>query len=85
MRNLVHPTLTPSIIVKVKFDIITQSPVPFGTYAALHHAKRVYIEYEPHTENDFLLYLADNSTHNVVAWIPGRKTVATINKHICNY
>jgi len=37
-------------------------------------------KYEPHTENGLILYLADNTTHNMIAWIPGRNTVATINK-----
>jgi hypothetical protein len=82
LPNSVHPTLTPSIIFKGhKFDISVQAPVPFGTFAALHYAKRVSNKYEPHTENGLLLYLADNVTHNVIAWIPGRNTVATINKY----
>ena len=82
MPNSVHPTLTPSIIFKGhKFDISVQAPVPFGTFAALHYAKRVSNKYEPHTENGLLLYLADHVTHNVIAWIPGRNTVATINKY----
>ena len=63
-----------------KFDIESQCPIPFGTYASLHYAKkRVMNKYEPHTENGLILYLADSSTHNI-AWIPGRNTVATINK-----
>jgi hypothetical protein len=82
LPNTVHPTLTPSIIFKGhKLDIETQSPVSFGSYAALHYAKRVSNKYEPHTENGIILYLADNSTHNMVAWIPGRNTVFTINKY----
>ena len=82
LPNSVHPTLTPPIIFKEhKFDISVQAPVPFGTFAALHYAKRVTNKYEPHTENGLLLYLADNVTHNVIAWIPGRNTVATINKY----
>ena len=36
---------------------------------------------EPHTENGIVLYLADNIASNVVAWIPCRNTVATINKY----
>ena len=77
LPNSVHPTLTPSIIFKRhKFDVSGQAPVPFGTFAAVHYAKRVTNKYEPHTENGLLLYLADN----VIAWIPGRNTVATINK-----
>ena len=80
--NSVHPTLTPSIIFKgYKLDITTQAPIPFGTFAALHYAKRVMNKYEPHTENGIVLYLADNVTSNVVAWIPGRNTVATIKKY----
>jgi len=80
--NSVHPTLTPSIIFQgYKLDITTQSPIPFGTFAVLHYAKRVINKYEPHTENGIVLYLADNITSNVVAWIPGRNTVATINKY----
>jgi hypothetical protein len=82
LPNSVHPTLTPAIIFQgYKLDINTQSPVPFGTFAALHYAKRVVNKYEPHTENGVILYLADTSTRNVVAWIPGRNTVATINKY----
>jgi hypothetical protein len=82
MPNSVHPTLTPSIIFTgTKLDILTQHPVPFGTYAALHYAKRVSNKYEPHTDNGILLYLADTSTANMVAWVPGRHTVVTINKY----
>jgi hypothetical protein len=83
LPNSVHPTLTPSIIFKGhKFDISVQAPVPFGTFAALHYAKRVQTnKYELHTKNGLLLYLADNVTHNVIAWIPGRNTVATIKKY----
>ena len=82
MPNSVHPTLTPSIIfTETKLDILTQHPVPFGTYAALHYAKRVSNKYEPHTDNGILLYLADTSTANMVAWVPGRHTVVTINKY----
>ena len=59
LPNSVHPTLTPSIIFKGhKFDISTQSPVPFGTFAALHYAKRVSNKYEPHTENGLLIYIS---------------------------
>ena len=82
VSNSVHPTLTPSIIFQgYKLDITTQAPIPFGTFAARHYAKRVMNKYEPHTENGIVLYLADNVTSNVVAWIPGRNTVATINKY----
>ena len=82
MPNSVHPTLTPAIIFTgTKLDVSTQHPVPFGTYAALHYAKRVSNKYEPHTDNGILLYLADSSTANMVAWIPGRHTVVTINKY----
>ena len=82
LPNSVHPTLTPAIIFQgYKLDIHTQAPVPFGTFAALHYAKRVINKYEPHTENGIILYLADTATHNVVAWIPGRNTGATINKY----
>ena len=38
-------------------------------------------KYEPDTENCIILYLVDNITSNVVAWIPGQNTVATINKY----
>ena len=65
----VHPTSTPSIIFQgYKLDIT----IPFGTFAAHHYAKRVINKYEPRTENDIILHLADNVTSNVVAWIPGR-------------
>ena len=48
MPNLVHLTLTPSIILKVqKFNNRTQTPVSFGTIADLHYAKRVSSKYEP--------------------------------------
>ena len=81
LPNSVHLTLTPSIIFQeYKLDINTQSPIPFGTFAALHYAKRVMNKYEPHTENGIVLYLADNVTSDFVAWILGRNTVATINK-----
>jgi hypothetical protein len=63
-----------------KFDIEVQCPIPFGTYASLHYAKRVMNKYEPHTENGLILYLAESTTHNMIACIPGRNTVATINK-----
>ena len=82
MPNSVHPTLTPAIIFKgSKLDIQTQHPVPFGTYAALHYAQRSSNKYEPHTDNGILLYLADSSTANMIAWIPGRHTIVTINKY----
>ena len=46
--NSVHPTLTPSIIIKGhKPDVSTQSPVPFGTLAFLYYTKRVSNIYEP--------------------------------------
>ena len=37
-------------------------------------------KYESHTENGIILYLVESNTHNMIAWIPGRNTVATINK-----
>jgi len=83
LPNSVHLTLTPSIIFQgYKLDINTQAPIPFGTFASLHYAKLVIniILYEPHTEN-VILYLAFNVISNVVAWIPGRNRVVTINKH----
>jgi hypothetical protein len=80
--NSVHPTLTPSIIFKgTKIDLNFQKLVPFGTYASLHYAKRVDNKYQPHTENGILLYLTDDTTSNMTAWIPGRNTVVVINKY----
>ena len=34
---------------------------------------------EPRTENGLLFCLEDNSTHNVVAWIPGRNNYTIKN------
>ena len=85
LPNSVHPTLTPSIIFQgYKLDITTQAPIPFGSFVALHYAKRVINKYEPHTENGIVLYLADNVTSNVVAWIPGRK-YCRYNQQTYNY
>jgi hypothetical protein len=50
----------------------------FGTYA--HYAKRGMNMYEPHTETGIILYLVDSNTHNMISCIPGRLTVAMINK-----
>ena len=38
-------------------------------------------KYQAHTDNDILLYLADDTTSNMVAWIPDRHTVVVINKY----
>ena len=38
-------------------------------------------KHKPHAKNGIVLYLANNVTSNVVAWIPGRNTVSTINKY----
>ena len=82
MPNSIHPTLTPSIIFKgTKIDLNFQKLVPFGTYAALHYAKRVDNKYQSHTDNDILLYITDDTTSNMTAWIPGRNSVAIINKY----
>ena len=82
LPNSVHPTLTPSIIFQgYKLDITTQAPILSGSLSPFIIAKRVISKYEPHTVNGIVLYLADNVTSNVVAWIPGRNTVATINKY----
>ena len=79
--NSVHPTLIPSIIFQgYKLDLTSQAPIPFEWFAVLHYAKRVINKYEPHTDND-IVYLANNVTRNVVDLIPGRNTVATINKY----
>ena len=52
MSNSNHPTLTPSIIFKgTKIDLNIQKLVPFGSYAALHYAKRVDNKYQSHTDN----------------------------------
>ena len=45
-----------------------------------HFSKPIFNKYEPHSDNGILRYLADCSTANMVAWIPGRHTVLTINK-----
>ena len=67
MPNSVHPTLTSTIIFTgTKLDVSMQHPVPFGTYAALHYAKRVSNKYEPHTDNGIFPYLADSSKANMV-------------------
>ena len=78
MPNSVHPTLTPVIIFhRDKNRRLNATSCTIRTYAALHYAKRVSNKYEPHTDNGTLLYLADSSTANMVAWIPGRHTVHT--------
>ena len=82
MPNSIHPTLPPSIIFKgTKIDLNFQKLVPFGTYAALHYAKRVDNKYQSHMDNAILLYLTDDTTSNMTAGIPGRNTVAIINKY----
>ena len=82
MPNSVHPTLTPAIIFTgTKLDVSTQHPVPFGTYAAIHYAKRVSNKYEPHTDNGILVYLADSSTANMVAW----QTHGYHYKQVCDH
>ena len=47
----------------------------------LNYAKRVDNKYQSHTDNGILLYLTDDTTSNMTAWIPGRNTVAIINKY----
>ena len=47
----------------------------------LHYAKRVDNKYQSHTDNGILLYLTDDATFNMTAWIPGQNTVVIINKH----
>ena len=82
MPNLIHPTLTPSTIFKgTKIDLNFQKIVPFSSYATLHFAKRVDKKFQSHTNNDLLLYLTDDTTSNMTAWIPGRNNVAIINKY----
>ena len=71
LPNSVHPALTPAMVFKgQKFNIKTQRPILFGTYASIHYAKRVS-KYH-HTKNGIILYLADSNTHKMFAWIPGR-------------
>ena len=80
MANSTHPTLIPSIIFKgTKIDINVQKLVPFGSYAKLHYAKRVDNKYQSHTDNGIILYLTDDTTSNMTAWIAGRNTVVVIN------
>ena len=43
--------------------------------------KRVDNKYQASTDNGILLYLADDTTSNMVAWILGRHTVVVINKY----
>ena len=82
MPNSIHSTLTPSIIFKgTKIDLNFQKLVPFGSYAALHDANRVDNKYQYHTNNGLQLYLTDDTTSNMTAWIPGRNNVAIINKY----
>ena len=82
MPNSNHPTLTPSIIFKgTKIDLNVQKVVPFGSHVALHYAKRVDNKYQSHTDNSIPLYLTDDTTSNMTAWIPGRNTVVIINKY----
>ncbi len=82
LPNSTHPTLTPSIIFKgTKIDLNIQKLVPFGSYAALHYAKRVDNKYQSHFDNSILLYITDDITSNMTAWIPDRNTVVIINKY----
>ena len=54
MPNSTHPTLTYSIIFKgTKIDFNVQKVVLFGSYTALHYAKRVDNKYQSHTDNGF--------------------------------
>ena len=79
MPNSIHPTLNPSIIFKgTKIDLNFQKLVPFGTYDALHYAKRVDNKYQSHADNGILL--SDDAT-NMTAWIPSRNTVVISNKY----
>ena len=56
MPNSIHPTLTPSIILKkTKNNLNFQKLDPFGTYAALDYAKRVDNKYQSYTDNGILL------------------------------
>ena len=43
--------------------------------------KRLGNKYQAHKDNGILLYLADDTTSNMVAWILGRHTVVVINKY----
>ena len=82
MSNSIHPTLPPSIIFKgTKIDLNFQKNISFGSYTALHYAKRVDNKYQSHTDNGLLLYLTDDNTSNMTTWIPGRNNVAIINKY----
>ena len=45
-------------------------------------AKRVDNKYQSHTDNGILLYLTDDTTSNMTAFIPGRNTVVIIYKYI---
>ena len=52
MSNSIHPTLPPSIIFKgTKIDLNFQKNISFGSYTALHYAKRVDNKYQSHTDN----------------------------------
>ena len=82
MSNSIHSTLTSSIIFKgKKIDLNFQKIVPFGSYAALHFAKRVDNKYQSHTDNGLLLHLSDDTTSYMTPWMPGRNNVAIINKY----
>ena len=68
MPNSTHRALTPSIIFKgTKIDLNIPKLVPFGSYAALHYAKRVDNKYQSHTDNGIILYLTDDTTSNMTA------------------
>jgi len=78
--NSIHPNLTPSIIsTGTKQDILTQKPVLFRTYAALHYAKRVFNKYEP---TRAIVFCYTWKTHLLpICYIPGQHTVVTIHKY----
>ena len=71
--NSTHLTLAPSIIFKgTKTDLNVQNVVPFGSYAVVHNANRVENKYQSHSDNGILLYLTDDTTSNMTAWITGQ-------------
>ncbi len=89
LPNTSHATLSPSMIFTgVKLDVAHQSPVPFGTYAALHYSEKTHVTKGQtssrknmfKTENGIVLRLADNNTSNI-GWVPDKHKCRVCNKY----
>ena len=62
-----------------KFDIEIRMPYTFRDQCIPTLRQEGHEQVRTPHEKGIILYLTDSNTHNMIVWIPGRNTVATIN------